>query len=336
MKYGYNGQEVDKDLWEGAVVYEFRISDPRLGRFFSVDPLAPLYPWYTPYQVAGNTPIWAIELEGLEPQCTNDDTGDAAAHCITETAEVTDTRLAPPLATKSWTDWLVQGVIEGIKCLPIVEQVNDAYEFAKAVVSGDPVAIAIAVAGLLLPKVCEAAIEGAIKVIKIVGSEAVEKVVKEATEKFDDVPATSTRAQSELLPDATLSPTISSPLPEPKGGVYSLKDGDGNVQRTGRSNDLERREKEHNKGAETGELEFQIEYKTDVYDEQRGLEDYIHNKYDQPKLNKVKPIADKNPRIHQYKDAAEEYLKKKERQTTPTGGRKVIPGDQRDLDPSRH
>jgi hypothetical protein len=33
----------------------------------SVDPLSPEYPWYTPYQFAGNMPIWAIDLDGLEP-----------------------------------------------------------------------------------------------------------------------------------------------------------------------------------------------------------------------------------------------------------------------------
>jgi hypothetical protein len=31
-----------------------------------VDPLSPSYPWYTPYQFAGNKPIEFIELEGLE------------------------------------------------------------------------------------------------------------------------------------------------------------------------------------------------------------------------------------------------------------------------------
>ena len=32
-----------------------------------MDPLAPDYPWYTPYQFAGNTPIYAIDLDGAEP-----------------------------------------------------------------------------------------------------------------------------------------------------------------------------------------------------------------------------------------------------------------------------
>ena len=32
----------------------------------SVDPLTKSYPWYTPYQFAGNLPIWAVDLDGLE------------------------------------------------------------------------------------------------------------------------------------------------------------------------------------------------------------------------------------------------------------------------------
>ena len=43
-----------------------RIYDPRLGRFLSADPLYQDYPFYTPYQFAGNTPIRAFDLDGLE------------------------------------------------------------------------------------------------------------------------------------------------------------------------------------------------------------------------------------------------------------------------------
>lgn len=52
----------------GGTVYDygFRIYDARLGRFLSVDPLASAYPWYTPYQFAGNKPIVAIDIDGLE------------------------------------------------------------------------------------------------------------------------------------------------------------------------------------------------------------------------------------------------------------------------------
>jgi uncharacterized protein RhaS with RHS repeats len=43
-----------------------RIYDGRLGRFLSVDPIAKKYPMLTPYQFASNTPIQAIDLDGLE------------------------------------------------------------------------------------------------------------------------------------------------------------------------------------------------------------------------------------------------------------------------------
>jgi len=46
--------------------YGFRIYDARIAKFLSVDPLSKSYPWYTPYQFAGNTPIKFIDLDGLE------------------------------------------------------------------------------------------------------------------------------------------------------------------------------------------------------------------------------------------------------------------------------
>src|SRR5215207_6768226 len=68
-RYGFNGKENDNEIkGEGNQQdYGMRIYDPRLGRFLSVDPLAKSFPWYTPYQFAGNTPIQAIDLDGLEP-----------------------------------------------------------------------------------------------------------------------------------------------------------------------------------------------------------------------------------------------------------------------------
>ncbi|MPL99454.1 hypothetical protein SDC9_45672 [bioreactor metagenome] len=50
--------------------YGMRIYDPKLGRFLSADPLivqGQKYAWYSPYQFAGNNPIWAVDLDGLEP-----------------------------------------------------------------------------------------------------------------------------------------------------------------------------------------------------------------------------------------------------------------------------
>jgi hypothetical protein len=43
-----------------------RIYDPRIGKFLSVDPIASNYPMLTPYQFASNSPIQAIDLDGLE------------------------------------------------------------------------------------------------------------------------------------------------------------------------------------------------------------------------------------------------------------------------------
>src|ERR1700754_5238090 len=35
-------------------------------QFLSVDPLANQFPFYTPYQYAGNKPIWATDMDGAE------------------------------------------------------------------------------------------------------------------------------------------------------------------------------------------------------------------------------------------------------------------------------
>ncbi|HEX7367312.1 MAG TPA: RHS repeat-associated core domain-containing protein [Pelobium sp.] len=67
--YGFNGMERD-DAVKGrgnSYNYKKRMYDPRVGRFLSIDPKASSFPWYTPYQFAGNTPIMAIDLDGLEP-----------------------------------------------------------------------------------------------------------------------------------------------------------------------------------------------------------------------------------------------------------------------------
>jgi RHS repeat-associated protein len=64
-RYGFNGKEKDKET--NSQDYGFRMSDPRIGgRFWSVDPLTKQYPELTPYQFASNTPIQAIDLDGLE------------------------------------------------------------------------------------------------------------------------------------------------------------------------------------------------------------------------------------------------------------------------------
>jgi RHS repeat-associated protein len=67
-RYGFNGKEKDDSGEFGSTVYDygFRIHNPAIAKFLSVDPLTASYPWYTPYQFAGNKPIMAIDLDGAE------------------------------------------------------------------------------------------------------------------------------------------------------------------------------------------------------------------------------------------------------------------------------
>lgn len=67
-RYLFNGKEFDNEWNSTPNVYDygFRMYDARLGRFFSVDPVARDFPWYTPYAYAGNSPILNIDLDGLE------------------------------------------------------------------------------------------------------------------------------------------------------------------------------------------------------------------------------------------------------------------------------
>jgi hypothetical protein len=48
--------------------FSFRMHDPRLGRFFAVDPLASKYPWNSVYAFSENRVIASVELEGLEAE----------------------------------------------------------------------------------------------------------------------------------------------------------------------------------------------------------------------------------------------------------------------------
>ncbi|MHA4810293.1 RHS repeat domain-containing protein [Flavitalea flava] len=67
-RYGFNGKENDNEV-KGVgnqIDYGMRVYDPRIGKFLSVDPLTGKFPELTPYQYASNTPIQAIDLDGLE------------------------------------------------------------------------------------------------------------------------------------------------------------------------------------------------------------------------------------------------------------------------------
>ncbi|MEE4247576.1 MAG: Mbeg1-like protein, partial [Kangiellaceae bacterium] len=67
-RYGFQNQEGDDEVAGkgNSVNYTFRMHNPRLGRFFAVDPLSSMYPHNSPYAFSENRVIDAIELEGLE------------------------------------------------------------------------------------------------------------------------------------------------------------------------------------------------------------------------------------------------------------------------------
>ena len=67
-RYSFQNQERDDEIkGEGnAVNYKYRMHDPRINRFFAVDPLASQYPGNSTYAFAQNRLIDGVELEGLE------------------------------------------------------------------------------------------------------------------------------------------------------------------------------------------------------------------------------------------------------------------------------
>jgi len=68
-RYRFCGKEKDEE--SGLYYYGARYYSPWTCRFVSVDPLASKYPFYTPYQYAGNQPINFIDLDGLEQAPTD-------------------------------------------------------------------------------------------------------------------------------------------------------------------------------------------------------------------------------------------------------------------------
>jgi RHS repeat-associated protein len=97
-RYGFNGKEKGDEINGTGVDYDygFRIFDARLGRFLSVDPLTRSYPWYTPYQYAGNKPTRYIDRDGLE-EADNDINNSMVYQTYQIKASITNTliRLSP-------------------------------------------------------------------------------------------------------------------------------------------------------------------------------------------------------------------------------------------------
>ncbi len=68
-RFGFNGQEKDDEVHGSTgTSYDFgaRLYDPRIGRWFSIDPKADKYPAASPYHFAFNNPITFIDYGGMD------------------------------------------------------------------------------------------------------------------------------------------------------------------------------------------------------------------------------------------------------------------------------
>ncbi|WP_264537500.1 DUF6443 domain-containing protein [Flavobacterium sp. N1736] len=68
QKYKFQGQERQDELGLNWDNLKWRNYDPAIGRFMSVDPLAPDFPQWSPYVFSGNLVVVSKELEGMEPK----------------------------------------------------------------------------------------------------------------------------------------------------------------------------------------------------------------------------------------------------------------------------
>ncbi len=85
-RYKYCGKERDEEI--GLYYYGMRYYAAWLCRFVSVDPLQFKYPYYTPYQYAGNKPITFIDLDGGEEKEPEEDNNISKIKITGEQADI--------------------------------------------------------------------------------------------------------------------------------------------------------------------------------------------------------------------------------------------------------
>jgi RHS repeat-associated protein len=64
-RYGFNGKENSDEIYSGAVSFEARIYDSRIGRFFSTDPRESEYAWQSTYVYFSNRPTSVVDNMGM-------------------------------------------------------------------------------------------------------------------------------------------------------------------------------------------------------------------------------------------------------------------------------
>ena len=114
-RYRFCGKEKDDE--SGLYYYGMRYYMPWTCRFISVDPLAAKYPFYTPYQYAGNKPINFIDLDGAEPADSKqqNNSSDKPNGDVKSNGDYTfdDKKITPDKATGTTTTLSIHAVKKG-------------------------------------------------------------------------------------------------------------------------------------------------------------------------------------------------------------------------------
>ncbi|ASZ10850.1 RHS repeat protein [Chitinophaga pendula] len=124
-RYGFNGKENDNEVkgQGNQQDYGMRIYDPRVGKFLSIDPLTKDYPYYSPYQFAGNTPTKFIDLDGAEPALA-----PSAGPLM---RPILGGGTAMPMAPYARYGVSAAGYVNERNPLSTIEQINQAEEFRR-------------------------------------------------------------------------------------------------------------------------------------------------------------------------------------------------------------
>jgi RHS repeat-associated protein len=160
-RYGFNGKETDNEVKGTSAQYDygFRIYDTRLGKFLSVDPLFQSFPWYTPYQFAGNSPILNIDLDGLEnepsqPNTTSSEPNEVHMGTYWENYWSDITPMVYSGKRSLWDRYgstALQIVSAGVDFIPIVSNIRGASEaiIGKDLITGEKLSVAERVLGAI-------------------------------------------------------------------------------------------------------------------------------------------------------------------------------------------
>jgi RHS repeat-associated protein len=111
-RYGFNGMERDDEVKGVGNSYTtlFRMYDPRLGRWFSVDPKADLMPWQSPYSGMDNSPITKTDPKGDCPTCIGGALVGALVEASVQFAIAYSTNVGDAEAALKSIDWVDVGV----------------------------------------------------------------------------------------------------------------------------------------------------------------------------------------------------------------------------------